>query len=39
LAYPNDRDIIEALASFYSARGDKAEAKKYADRLHTLTNN
>jgi len=27
------------LASFYSARGDKAEAKKYADRLHTLTNN
>jgi DNA-binding SARP family transcriptional activator len=32
--HPNDRDILEALASFYSARGENAEAKKYADQLH-----
>jgi Tfp pilus assembly protein PilF len=36
--HPNDRDILEALASFSSARGESTEAKKYADRLRTLTN-
>ena len=37
--HPNDRDILEALASFYSGRGEGMEAKKYADRLKTLTDN
>ena len=27
------------LASFYSGRGEGMEAKKYADRLKTLTDN
>ena len=37
LAHPNDRDVLEALASFNQARGDDAEAKKYADQLRALT--
>ena len=39
LAHPNDRDTLEALASFHQARGEGMEAKKYADRLKTLTDN
>ena len=37
--HPNNRDVLEALASFYSGRGEGMEAKKYADRLKTLTDN
>ena len=37
LAHPNDRDIVQALASFHEARGESAAAKKYADRLRKLT--
>ena len=37
LAHPNDRDIVQALASFHQARGDSAAAKRYADRLRKLT--
>jgi len=33
LAHPNDRDILQALASFHEARGDTAAAKKYAERF------
>jgi predicted CXXCH cytochrome family protein len=36
--HPNDRDILEALASFHSARGDSSEARMYADRARSLTN-
>jgi predicted Zn-dependent protease len=36
-AHPNDRHILEALASYHAARGNSAEAKKYADRLGTLS--
>ena len=36
-AHPNDRDILEALASFHQARGESAAAKKYADRLSALS--
>ena len=36
---PNNRDVLEALASFYSGRGEGVEAKKYADWLKTLTDN
>jgi len=36
LAHPNDRDILEALASFHSARGDNAAANPYAERLRKL---
>ena len=41
LAHPNDRDILQALASFHEARGASTAAKKYADRLRALseTNN
>ena len=35
-AHPNDRDILEALASFHEAGGESAAAKKYADRLKAL---
>jgi tetratricopeptide (TPR) repeat protein len=35
VAHPNDRDILQALASFYQARGEMAAAKRYADRLRT----
>jgi Tfp pilus assembly protein PilF len=38
LANPNDADILAALASLHQARGDNTAAKKYADRLRTLTN-
>ena len=37
--HPNDRDILEALASFHAARGESAEAKKYADQRQTLADN
>jgi Tfp pilus assembly protein PilF len=36
-AHPNDRDILEALASYHAARGNSTEAKKYADRLGALS--
>jgi predicted CXXCH cytochrome family protein len=36
-AYPNDRDILEALASFYQARGENAASSRYAERLRNLT--
>ena len=29
-------DILSALASFYAARGDSAEAKRYRERLRAL---
>ncbi|MGA9856134.1 MAG: tetratricopeptide repeat protein [Gammaproteobacteria bacterium] len=35
-AHPNDRDILEALASYHQARGEHALAKKYSDRLKML---
>ena len=35
-AHPNDRDILEALASFHHSRGDTAAAKQYADRLRAV---
>jgi Flp pilus assembly protein TadD len=35
-AHPNDRNVLEALASFHEARGERASAKKYADRLQEL---
>ena len=35
--HPNDRDILEALSSFHTARGDNVQAKKYADRLRKIT--
>ena len=31
LAHPNDRDILQALASFHEGRGETAAAKKYAE--------
>ena len=37
--HPNNRDVLEALVSFYRARGEGVEAKEYADRLKTLTDN
>ena len=37
LAHPDDRDIVQALASFHQARGDSAAATKYADRLQEIT--
>ena len=36
LAHPNDRDILEALASFHQARGDNGSAKKFAERLRAV---
>ena len=36
LAHPNDRDILQALASFNEARGDAAAAKKYAERYQKV---
>ncbi len=38
LTHPDNRDVLEALASIYSARGKMAMAKKYADQLRRLTN-
>ena len=37
--HPNNRDVLEALASFYSGRGEGMEAKKYANRLKTMMDN
>ena len=37
--HPDNRDMISALASFYAARGDAAQAKRYADRLRTVPGN
>ena len=37
--HPNNRDVLEALVSFYRARGESVEAKKYADRLKSLMDN
>ena len=37
VAHPNDRNILEALASFHEARGERASAKKYTDRLQELS--
>ena len=34
--HPNDRDTLEALASFHQARGASAAAKEYAERLRAL---
>jgi hypothetical protein len=39
VVHPNDRNILQALASFYQARGEKAAAEKYAERLRTLAAN
>jgi Flp pilus assembly protein TadD len=39
VVHPNDRDILEALASYHQARGDGTEAAKYAARLRKLTDN
>jgi Tfp pilus assembly protein PilF len=36
VAHPNNREILEALVSFHSARGQSAEAEKYAERLRKL---
>ena len=35
-AHPNDLEILEALATFHSARGESAAAKKYAQRLQAI---
>ena len=37
VAHPNDRNILDALASFQEARGESAAAKQYADRLRALS--
>ena len=37
VAHPNDRNILEALASFHEARGERTAAKKYTDRLQELS--
>ena len=36
-AHPADIDILQALVSFNQARGDEAEARRYADRLREVT--
>lgn len=36
-AHPNNRDILEALASFQRARGRIAEATQYEERLRALS--
>jgi predicted Zn-dependent protease len=38
-AHPGDGDILSALAKFYEARGESAEAKRYADQLRALSVN
>jgi Tfp pilus assembly protein PilF len=35
-AHPNDRDVLQALASFHQARGENAAANRYAERLREL---
>ena len=37
VANPNDRNILEALASFQEARGESAAAKRYAERLKKVS--
>ena len=37
VAHPNDRNILEALASFQEARGESAAAKRYAERLKKVS--
>jgi Tfp pilus assembly protein PilF len=36
-AHPDDRDILQALASFHAERGEAEEVRKYAVRLQGLT--
>jgi len=36
VAHPNDHNILEALASFHEARGERASAKQYAERLRAI---
>ena len=36
MAHPNDREILQALASFHQVRGEIATAKRYAARLREL---
>ena len=36
-AHPGNGDILAALAKFYEARGEGAEARRYADQLRALT--
>ena len=35
--HPNDRDILEALASFHQAGGESAAAEEVRDRLKALS--
>jgi predicted Zn-dependent protease len=35
-AHPADRDILEALASFYREAGNQLEADRYAERVRAL---
>jgi predicted Zn-dependent protease len=37
LAHPNDRNILEALASFHDARGEAGASKRYSDGLRALS--
>jgi Tfp pilus assembly protein PilF len=37
VAHPYDRNILEALVSFHAARGERAAAQKYAERLQALS--
>ena len=39
VAHPNDRNILEALASFHQEHDRIESAKKYADRLRALDDN
>ena len=36
-AHPGDGDILAALAKFYEARGERAQARRYGDELRALT--
>jgi Tfp pilus assembly protein PilF len=36
-AHPGNGDILAALVKFYEARGESAEARRYADQLRALT--
>ena len=38
-AHPNDRDVLEALASFHQARGERAAANRYVEQLRALDEN
>ncbi len=37
VTHPDDRDILQALASFHEARGESAAAKRYAERLKKMS--